>query len=396
MTHAKKKSQRWSYSVGERGRNRVRAFEHAVTGRLFVEHYKPTRSGERPKVCRVALRHRDQERAKETAERLAAELRSATPPATAHVSLAVLFDNYLRERTPEKGDGKRRHDRRCAEMFLRGFGGPTEARTLSRREWDRFIRERRGGALRPAKAKKRAVGDRIIGYDLQWLRAVLNWATMASDGTGAVLLERNPLKGLPLPREASPKRPMLDAGNYQGLLAHSVSISPLFALALVLAHETGHRVGAIRLLRWSDVDLEHKRIRWRAANDKIGFEHVTPLIDAAVAALEQERTRQHAIGDAWIFPAPGDSSQPCSRHLMRDWWERAAEKAKLPTGQRLGWHSLRRQFATELKTTPLKDLCYMGGWKDAQTILNCYMQQDEETMRTALEQRKRVHVGGSR
>lgn len=34
MTHTTK---RWSYSTGERGRNRVRAFEHPKTGTLFLE-----------------------------------------------------------------------------------------------------------------------------------------------------------------------------------------------------------------------------------------------------------------------------------------------------------------------------------------------------------------------
>ena len=53
----------------------------------------------------------------------------------------------------------------------------------------------------------------------------------------------------------------------------------------------------------------------------------------------------------------------------------------------LGWHSLRRKFATELKATPLKDLCYLGGWKDPQTVLKCYQRPDEETMRTALASR---------
>jgi integrase len=302
---------------------------------------------------------------------------------------------YLQEVTPTKGDSKRRHDRRCAEMFLRAFGSATEARTLSRREWDRFVRERRSGALRPKKARKRSVGDRVVGYDLQWLRAVLNWATMVSNGQGGALLDRNPLKGLSLPKEQSPKRPMLDQTSYESLLKVAPSVSTLLELALVLAHETGHRIGAIRSLRWADIELAQRRIRWRAANDKIGFEHVTPLTAAAIHALEQERERQRAIGDAWVFPAPGDPSQPSSRHLMRDWWERAADKAELPQGERLGWHSLRRQFATELKSVPLKDLCHLGGWKDPQTILRCYMQADEDTMRAALEQRRTALAGAS-
>ncbi len=59
-----------------------------------------------------------------------------------------------------------------------------------------------------------------------------------------------------------------------------------------------------------------------------------------------------------------------------------------------GWHSLRRKFATELKHTPLKDLCYLGGWKEPQTVLKCYQRPDESTMREALEGRKPLKAFG--
>ncbi len=225
---------------------------------------------------------------------------------------------------------------------------------------------------------------------------MLNWATVASDGTGGVLLDRNPLKGLPLPREDSPVRPRLDEASYRVLLAHALDVDPRFALALVLAHETGHRIGAIRMLRWSDIDLEHQTVRWRAENDKIGFEHVTPLTPEAVAALEAARARQRAIGDAWVFPAPGDPHRPCSRHLFQDWWTRGETLAGLPREQRRGWHALRRAFATELKHIPLKDLCTLGGWKAPQTVLTCYVQPDAETMRQALARRQPIATAGTR
>jgi hypothetical protein len=40
--------------------------------------------------------------------------------------------------------------------------------------------------------KRRRVGDRVIAYDLKWLLAVFNWATVAGNGQGGALLERNP------------------------------------------------------------------------------------------------------------------------------------------------------------------------------------------------------------
>ena len=58
-----------------------------------------------------------------------------------------------------------------------------------------------------------------------------------------------------------------------------------------------------------------------------------------------------------------------------------------------GWHSLRRKFATDLMHEPLKILCTLGGWKDAETVLVCYQRQDEATMRNALGRRPQGTVG---
>jgi integrase len=61
------------------------------------------------------------------------------------------------------------------------------------------------------------------------------------------------------------------------------------------------RKPSIRLLRWSDVDLNTSVIRWRGENDKIGFEHETPLTRDAVAALDAARRERPSVGDPWIF-----------------------------------------------------------------------------------------------
>ena len=89
--------------------------------------------------------------------------------------------------------------------------------------------------------------------------------------------------------------------RYEAMLNVADEVDPRFGLGLVLANETGHRIGSIRQLRWSDVDLKEKRITWRAENDKLGKQHVTPVSDDAVAALEAERKKNPAVG------APGCS-----------------------------------------------------------------------------------------
>ncbi len=63
---------------------------------------------------------------------------------------------------------------------------------------------------------------------------------------------------------------------------------------------------------------------------------------------------------------------------------------------RTGFHALRRKFATELKDVPLPDLCALGGWKDAKTILTCYQAPDRDTMRSALTARRAVGTAENR
>ncbi len=376
MTNAKR--QRWSYSTGERGQNRIRAFAHPVTGRMFLEF---TDHGRR---TRLALGHRDADAAKAKAEELAVALRRGTVPAGTSPALGTLFDIYVREVTPQKGLSAQRQDRHATALFLACFGAGQKASMLNRRDWDRFIRWRGDGGVSVGKKRdeRKVPRDRTIQADLRFLFGVLNWAVRAS------LLDRNPLIGCPWPREVSPRRPILTDVEYQQLLAVARAIEPRFEWALVLAHETGHRISAVRHLHWSDVDTEQHTIRWRAQHDKLGFEHVTPISPAAVAVLERARRAQSAVGDSWVLPAPADPQHPCSVFVLRDWWNRAEEAAGIVHLPGRGWHSLRRKFATEMKHAPLRDLCHLGGWKNAQTVVQVYQRPDDATLAEALAQRR--------
>ena len=98
------------------------------------------------------------------------------------LTLGTLFAIYGEEVTPTKGEHTRGHDRAAMHMFLRFFGRNRDPATLSQRDWDRFIRERRAGRIGPS---GRPVSDRSVEYDLKFLIAVLNWAARSSDGRGA-------------------------------------------------------------------------------------------------------------------------------------------------------------------------------------------------------------------
>ena len=104
--------------------------------------------------------------------------------------------------------------------------------------------------------------------------------------------------------------------------------------------------------------------------------------------LRQARKRAAAIGDAWVLPAVRNPERPCAKGTLDKWFGEAARRAKLALPRGARWHALRRKFATELKDLPLRDLSYLGGWKDPKTLLTCYQQPDEHVMRRGLEQRR--------
>ena len=385
---ARTKRSRRSYGAGEWGRNRVRVFPDPKTGRYQIEWRENGRRLTR------SLGHRDWMRAKRQADEVAAGFAVHQPNGTAEsepepLTLGRLLDIYREEVTPTKAETSQRSDRAAARMFLQFFGRDRRPETLSRRDWDRFIRSRRAGKIGPS---GRPVSDRTIECDLKFLIAVFNWAAKSRDEAGRLLLGSNPLKGLKTPTEKNPVRVVLLEEEYHALLGVSRKVDWRFHVALVLAHETGHRIGAIRRLRWTDIDLPSGVIRWRAEHEKSGYEHRTPVTAEALAALEEARARNPVIGDSPLLPSSKDPSVSTTRWMIHAWWEKAERLAGLERKRGRGWHSLRRKFASNLMDQPLKVLCELGGWKEAQTVLRCYQQADTGQLRKALESRPRLRT----
>lgn len=360
---AKKKS--LSYQAGERGINRVNLFDRGTRG-LYVEYRDGTRK-------RIALGKISWDEGKRKADEIALQFRSISP--NAPMSLGKLFDIYEREVTPTKSLGSQEHDRRRRKRFISFLGYDRKPESLSVRDWNRYITDR-----------KKDVGEEVIRGDLAFLCAVLNWATIAGDGKGGTLLLRNPLKGLPFPKNDSPVRRVMTDDEYLKFRAASKPFGmELFA---VLAHETGHRGASIRQLRWSDVDFRGKRIHWIGSHDKMGNDHFTPLTDEAVTALETARRNAMAIGDAFLFAG---ETGCMTAHRARHLFNLIARKSGLPKGKRYGWHSLRRKFANDLDgNASLKTIADLGGWKKPETVIRCYLKSNEGAQREALKHRKVV------
>ena len=379
-----KRGQR-GYSAGEKGRNRVRVFPDPKTGVYQIEWRE---NGQR---VSKSLKHRDWEKARRQADDVAAQYVAPKPESDLEpepLTLGQLFEMYLGEVTPTKGERSRKHDRVGLKMFLDFFKRERDPSSLSKRDWNRFINERSTGGVGPSGA---GVSARTVERDLRLLLAVLNWAEDSKDSDGNVLLQRNPLRGCKPPIERNPLRVVMTEAEYEVILDVSAEVDWRFKVALVLAHETGHRIGAIRQLRWSDIDLENGLIRWRAKTEKTGYEHTTPMsADARVALELLARAQNPGIGETPVLPAPKDASRCVSRNLARDWWSKAERLAGLEPKRGRGWHSLRRKFASELMHMPLKVLCQLGGWKTERTVFECYQHADEAQMREALEARRRA------
>ncbi len=375
MTKKQRKKKRFfSYTAGEKGRNRVRVYQKP-SGVLMLEFY------EQATRKRVSLGHDDEGRAKCEADQVAAQLRGKEPPTVERdITIQELFDIYDGEMTPGKSLSKRAHDRRCGAMFRRYFGAKRKVSALSILDWTRFIQHRGSGRIGPREGKNKPVGPRQIEYDLKHLRAVLEWATL-SRVDGRLLLDRNPLAGLKLPKEKNPKRPVMPEEYYQALLGVAQHVDWRFRLALVLVHETGHRITSVRCLRWEDIDFENEVIVWPGEFDKQRKEHVTPLSRDARTALVDVQTTRSAIGRGWVIPAVKDESKHCSRGTLDRMLSRAEGLLDIEVQPGMRWHSMRRKLATDHKDGSLKVLCELGGWKSPKTVLECYQHADLESQR---------------
>jgi hypothetical protein len=230
------------------------------------------------------------------------------------MTLARLFDNYLREVTPTKSLGVQAKDRRTLPLLLGGLGASRRPENLNVRDWNSYIGRRRSGEIAHAGREGRAVRARMLEQDCKLLLAVLNWAERARDDHGNYLLERNPLRGLVIPREESPRRPIMTAEQFANVRTKAAALTSSAELFVCLLWFTGHRAASVRQLRWSDIDLARKTIHWRPEVDKIRYHHTNPAHAELVPLLEQAKAIAELTGDTYLFPSRRKPSEPMNRN----------------------------------------------------------------------------------
>ena len=98
------------------------------------------------------------------------------------------------------------------------------------------------------------------------------------------------------------------------------------------------------------------------------------------AALDRVLRERPGIGQAPLFPAPGDPTKPVTRHLADKWLRKAEKLAGLEKLDGSLFHAYRRKWATERKNLPDADVAAAGGWTNPNTLRLVYQQADQETM----------------
>lgn len=196
----------------------------------------------------------------------------------------------------------------------------------------------------PGRAPSKLLGQKTINNVLTVLRRML-----------AIARKRGLIAGVPEIewfRPPAPEFDFLDLDEAPRLLA-GAGDSEARTMMLV-ALRTGLRLGELRALRWSDVDLVGGRIMVRQSIvrgvfgvPKSGKAREVPLGDDVVAALKRQRHLRGPL--VFCDPAGAVLEVPKVRYQIA----RACRKAGL---REVGWHVLRHSFASHLamRGAPLK------------------------------------------
>jgi integrase len=201
------------------------------------------------------------------------------------------------------------------------------------------------------------------------------------------------------------KRPRYTPDEYRALLAAAPQVDPRWALLLSLGAE--YRLGQVKRVRRSDVDLDASRVTVRGAGKKRGVVIVLTKgqraqLDRALGeggylyGLEVMYTKGK-VKDYPLFPShrlpATDDGQPYTRkeHAERGEidntqlraWHRQTEKKARVNGKPIehedgrGWYGLRRAAVDAAKAAKIsrEGLQAHGGWSDAQIPDTIYADQ---------------------
>jgi integrase len=392
---------KWTRSLGERG-VRIRLFQRAKDGVFHRAIWIPGRG-----IDRVSLGTTDRDEAEQLGRALlVALLREEEIAQSGVLTLEDLWHRFSGESVAYRGYTKAQQDdcESRVDVLIAFFGGDCDVKQLTADDLLAFEEKRLAGKIVCSeKRTTKAVLPRSVQADIEILSRMLQWAVTCRTPKGKRLLDASPLAGIKRPsRGNNQKRPVASwerfeatrkaarelAANAKGDSARRKWIR--LDMAIVLAEATGRRIGSIRQLEWSDVDLERSRIRWRAEADKKRKEWSVPILSALRDELRSFRVKLGGAFGGLLFPSPVDSTVAAQTDVLSGLLLEAEAHAKLPKLDGSLWHAYRRKWATERKHLPLKDVADAGGWSEVSTLLRCYTQSDDKTMLAVMSEPRKV------
>ena len=209
-----------------------------------------------------------------------------------------------------------------------------------------FARARKARKVAPTATAPAAkmLSPATVNREVACLRGLLSYAVKVGD------LERNPIAGIVLFREAPGRMPTLEPEDEGRLIA---ALPPWMQTMFRLAVLTGCRQGEIIALRWRHVDFDHSILT--VEDSKSGEARRVPLHPSLAAELRARR----GTADGWVIPMPGDAGRidrktgkalPPIRdaHTVSQAFRRAARRIGRPD---LRWHDTRHLAGSRLLAT---------------------------------------------
>ncbi|MCH8938668.1 MAG: hypothetical protein IH966_04525, partial [Gemmatimonadetes bacterium] len=309
---------RWVFKTGPHG-SRVTVEERKLGGPVRLKSFDSRSLGYRTRSLKFGVRDAEGRLMPEAVERAkcaASDLSNRLIHGQAVTRATTVGELIKRFRLDELPNMQPRH-RTAVEReltLLETFLGPRfEVEKLSPREWSSLARQRASGEIDAVGSRvanteaRREVGARTVAISLKTLRQVCRWGSTCRRADGSFLLSHDPTRGLTAPTEKNPTRPLIDDTEYEAMIEAADSVHPYVRSLLIIAGETGRRIGAIVMLKYSDWlpnDGAYGALRWRADSDKLGQDWVAPVTPRARDEIERLRRLRPGVGEANMFPAP--------------------------------------------------------------------------------------------
>ena len=187
-------------------------------------------------------------------------------------------------------------------------------------------------------------GQRAAGYDLQIIRHTINIAQME----WGVLIKENPVNFLRMPSPPKPRERRLNADEYATLLHLSKSSRSYFLEPLIiLAVETGMRLGEMLQMKWKNLDAQDSTLL--LTDTKNGSNRIIPLSECALSVIQN-------------LPKEDENIIPVTYSAVKSAWQRLRKRAGI---EDLRFHDLRHEAVSRFfeKGMTLPEVTMLSGHK---------------------------------